>query len=167
MPGCACPFNVKALRASAGAIYTIPLLSLPDGVVGLSKMLQSHRLKLCVAAADGDHPDVAFNFTRHGYGSGGSDGVVAADGGHPGVAFDFTNRGEDGSSSVDDGGGGSGGGGFGVALVVGNETRGVSGAVASLPGARCVRVPMREGAIDSLNVAVAGAILMDRVNAVN
>ncbi len=49
----------------------------------------------------------------------------------------------------------------GVALVLGNESRGVSGTIRAAAD-RIVAIPMR-GEAESLNAALAGAILMDRL----
>jgi len=49
----------------------------------------------------------------------------------------------------------------GVALVLGNESRGVSGSIRAAAD-RIVAIPMR-GEAESLNAALAGAILMDRL----
>ena len=48
-----------------------------------------------------------------------------------------------------------------MALVLGNETSGVSEAMREAAD-RAVAIPMK-GAVESLNAAVAGAILMDRL----
>lgn len=53
-----------------------------------------------------------------------------------------------------------------IALVLGSEANGVSDAVGAFPKARCVGLPMQNG-VDSLGVAQAGAIMLDRLSLVN
>jgi TrmH family RNA methyltransferase len=106
LPGTVDPWNPKVVRASAGAVFRLPVVQV--GLSELDDWLRDHGVVLIAAAAGGEPV---------------GEGVVER-----------------------------------LALVLGNEGAGLSEAVA----ARCVRavsIPMK-GGTESLNVAVAGAILL-------
>lgn len=103
------PWNPKAVRASAGAVFHLPLLREPAGVAG-GDLAEAGRLNVLRADAAGEPPEaVAEARARH------------------------------------------------WVLVVGNEASGID--VPLGRRGRAVSVPLAAG-VDSLNVAVAGSILM-------
>ncbi len=103
------PWNPKVVRASAGAVFHLPLFGEPAGVAG-GDVGEAGRLNLLRADAAGDPPE-AVEEAR---------------------ARDWV-------------------------LVVGNEGSGIGGPLGHR--GRAVSVPLAAG-VDSLNVAVAGSILM-------
>ncbi len=107
LPGTVDPWNPKVVRASAGAVFRLPVVQ--AGLEQLDDWLRDHGVILVAADAGGDAV---------------------------------------GDESLPER----------VALVLGNEGAGLSEAVASRC-ARTVSIPMR-GGTESLNVAVAGAILL-------
>ena len=105
LPGCADPYNDKALRAAKGATFDLPLFS--GGWEDLISLCQQNQLQLVVADTQGQKPDFFQNMP--------------------------------------------------LALVLGNEAKG-----ASVPNSipfKSVSLPM-DGQMESLNVAVAGSILL-------
>lgn len=107
LPGTADPWNPKAVRASAGATFRIPMVRAEEDA--LAPWLEREGATLYAADASGE----------------------------PAGAVDFAER---------------------AVLAVGNEGAGLSERVASL-AARVVAVPI-VGPVESLNVSVAGGILL-------
>ena len=107
------PWNPKVVRASAGAVFHLPLIGEPTGLGGKGdggEAGEAGRIKLLCADAGGEPPE------------------------------------EVGEARARD-----------WVLVVGNEGSGISPPLGR--GGRAVAVPLAAG-VDSLNVAVAGSILM-------
>jgi TrmH family RNA methyltransferase len=139
LPGCADHFNDKAMRASRGACFKLPIAS--GSLADWKRVTEFHSLA-CIAA-DLDR--------THGSGSFGAASGAAADGilntsssngnGASSLPGDFTSLGED----------------VRVSLVLGSEGQGLSESV--LQECTAVSIPMI-GDMESLNVAAAGAIFM-------
>ena len=109
MSGTVGVYSPKVLRATAGMIFEIPVVYVPDEE-SLIKMLRESGKRIAVTAVDGGVPYYEEDLSR------------------------------------------------GIALIIGNEGRGVSDTLAAKADIR-VTIPMR-GRIESLNAAVAAAILM-------
>lgn len=143
LPGCCDPHNDKAVRASRGAVLRAPVASLP-GVGALMDAAKTHGLLLLCADMEDEQ----------GEEQGRLDGADGAGAGCVDLVEMMRGTGRK------EGGGGEGAGGAfgGVCLVLGSEGRGLSPAVRA--ACTAVAVPMEPGAMESLNVGVAGSILM-------
>ena len=147
-PGCADPLYRKAIRASMGGCFKLPYLHAPSWPRELTE------LKGGASAGGGDGGESIPGyklFALHLQGSVAHDLAIA-----------------DASGAGVDGGIG-GGSPAPIAVMVGAEYEGVSDAAAELADVR-VRIPMSdamEGSLDSLNVNVAAAIVLERVFAGN
>jgi len=145
LPGCADHFNDKAMRASRGACFKIPVAS---GSLADWKRVTEHHSLACIAAdldrrggsgsfgaASGAAADGILNsFSKDNNGNGAANGASS-------VVGDLTSLSED----------------LRVSLVLGSEGQGLSEDV--LEECTAVSIPMI-GDMESLNVAAAGAILM-------
>jgi len=109
MSGTADIYSPKVLRATAGMIFEIPVIYVPDAKV-MADLLRRSGRRVAVTAVDGGIPYYEADLSR------------------------------------------------GIALVIGNEGNGVSDELMRMADVR-VTIPMR-GRIESLNAAVAAAILM-------
>ncbi|RJX28154.1 MAG: RNA methyltransferase [Dethiobacter sp.] len=63
LPGTVDPYNPKALRATMGGIFHLPVVQM-DGISGCHKFLQERDLQLVVADPRGDVPYYHVDFTR-------------------------------------------------------------------------------------------------------
>ncbi len=116
-PRCADPFYRKAIRVSAGAVFTMPIVRAriwPDDLLELRTKVG---LSLVAAVADADATPLS--------------------------RFIPAPR---------------------LGLVLGTEGPGLAAATKSLCDAR-VTIPMAQGKVDSLNVAIAGAVMLYGLNA--
>ncbi len=138
--GGADPFSYDAIRAAAGASLIVPIARLPAGAA-VEAFCREYGLVPVVAGA------------THGRGMAGA----------PSMATLSDPRGR----LLLAGGGGGGGGldGVGVALILGSESHGVASLPASFIRDECatVAIPIC-AAVDSLNVAVAGGLLMSALS---
>ncbi|KXZ52683.1 hypothetical protein GPECTOR_9g729 [Gonium pectorale] len=159
LPGCCDPLNDKAVRASRGAVLRLPLAA--GGLEELAAEAEAAGLTLLSADMEEAGELTGEGTMWHGGGWHTTALEAEAGAGHwdaMSLARRETSAGGGGGGDGDDddecgGGGGAGG----VALVLGSEGQGLSAGVRAL--CRAVSVPM-EGAMESLNVGVAGAILM-------
>lgn len=136
LPGCADPFGAKAVRAARGAQLRSPLVTGPGaGWDALEAFAAAHGARLVAAALPGQvggDGDEAVEKKKERRGGGGDDG------GNGTSTKNIANN---------------------IILVLGSEGQGLSAEALR----RCdasLSVPMVEGAMESLNVAVAGGVLM-------
>ncbi|MEW5312214.1 MAG: hypothetical protein WDW38_003861 [Sanguina aurantia] len=139
LPGCCDPFNDKAVRASRGAVLRLPMDM--GSVQELAELSTAAGLDI-LAADMGDEEE------EEGLGVGGSGGSGSSGDNGTGSA---------GSRGSEGGGGGRKG--RGVALVLGSEGQGLSPEVRNLHPT-LLSVPMAHDKMESLNVGVAGGVLM-------
>ncbi|MEW5296863.1 MAG: hypothetical protein WDW36_000112 [Sanguina aurantia] len=139
LPGCCDPFNDKAVRASRGAVLRLPMDM--GSVQELAELSTAAGLDI-LAADMGDEEE------EEGLGVGGSGGSGSSGDNGTGSA---------GSRGSEGGGGGRKG--RGVALVLGSEGQGLSPEVRGLRPT-LLSVPMAHEKMESLNVGVAGGVLM-------
>lgn len=153
-PGCADPYSRKTLRTSMGCVLQLPLIFLPDtgSTVGHGARRRTLRADERAGLEPADIDTLAVTVPGTGTVSGTGTGGCAA--GNLLVA----------AALVDDAVGPdlvaarAAAAGRSVTLVLGNEGWGLPARVAAAADYR-VTIPMAE-AVDSLNVAAAGAILM-------
>lgn len=145
LPGCCDPHNDKAVRASRGAVLRASLAALP-GVGALTEAAKTHGLLLLCADMEDDEGEGV----EEGREKGGADGAGAG-------CVDLVEVMRE-AGRKEGAGGGAGGALGGVCLVLGSEGRGLSPQVRA--ACTAVAVPMEPGAMESLNVGVAGSILM-------
>ncbi len=152
-PGCADPLYRKSIRASMGAVFKLPFVHATRWPLELDE-LRTHGYQLLALHLQGSvaHAEaipIGGSKTRGSTNGGASDGA--------------------GTASTGGGGVGHGGGLAPFAIMVGAEYEGVSDDAAQRAHAR-VRIPMSDamaGSLDSLNVNVAAAIVLERVFAAN
>lgn len=138
LPGCCDPFNDKAVRASRGAAFRIPLAH--GGWDELDALIKQHDM---VAVAAQPHAPQASGSKVLG---GRSPAIGPQDMGPSWPSWDpLVAEMEAGISSI------------AVCLVLGSEGQGLS--EQALGHCRPVAIPMQED-VDSLNVAVAGGVLL-------
>lgn len=145
LPGCADHFNDKAMRASRGACFKLPVAS---GSLEDWKRVTQHHGLACIAAdldrtsGGGEANGTAADAILHHGTSNNSNGSTSnGTNGASSSASVWESLGED----------------LGVSLVLGSEGQGLSENV--LRECTAVSIPMI-GDMESLNVAAAGAILM-------
>ncbi|KAG2425287.1 hypothetical protein HXX76_013868 [Chlamydomonas incerta] len=177
LPGCCDPLNDKAVRASRGAVLRLPVAA---GTMADLEAAAAELGLLLLCADMEDEGEGAQGQGGAGAGAAAAAAAAAAAKGAASCSGPGTERGllESGgllprlkanaAASAVTGGSSSGGAsgsstsgrgrGGGVALVLGSEGQGLSRAVRAL--CRPVAVPMSPGAMESLNVGVAGALLM-------
>lgn len=138
LPGCCDPFNDKALRASRGAGFKVPMAA---GTLEQLLQVVNSRGMLLVAAEPDPETKLGVQAAAGAVGAGGAGGDSRSGGSRSGSTGSNT------SSSTSQP----------VALVLGSEGSGLSAEVLAV--AQPLAVPM-VGDMESLNVGVAGSILM-------
>ncbi|GBF90560.1 hypothetical protein Rsub_03132 [Raphidocelis subcapitata] len=147
LPGCCDPFNEKALRASRGAALRLPLAEASWGE--LEALAADAGLALLAAEPEEEEGGGA----EAGEAAGGAERAGPdARGGGPGRQR-RQRQGDGGAAAA-----GAVARGGCVGLVLGSEGQGLS--ATALRRCRRVAVPMAPGRMESLNVSVAGGILM-------
>ncbi|KAG2431050.1 hypothetical protein HYH02_013481 [Chlamydomonas schloesseri] len=171
LPGCCDPLNDKAVRASRGAVLRLPVASgrlaeLQEAAAELGLLL------LCadMEEEEEEEEEGEKGGEEEGRGAGararagagvGPSGLLESGGLLPILDANAAAAAAVNSSSSSSSGTRQGC--SGVALVLGSEGQGLSPAVRAL--CRAVAVPMSPGAMESLNVGVAGSLLMFALSA--
>ena len=143
-PGCADPFYRKSIRSSMGAVFKLPFVHATRWPCELDELrTQGYQLLALHLKGSVAHYDAVPIGTESGSSRSNVDGSAGGSGHAPGIAP--------------------------FAIMVGAEYEGVSDDAAQRAHAR-VRIPMADamaGSLDSLNVNVAAAIVLERVFAAN
>lgn len=155
-PGCADPLYRKSIRASMGGCFKLPYLHATHWPTELEQLKQ---LTGCGESGGGRKGYKVF--ALHLQGSVAHDSAIAAASGGGLVVSNSADAANGSATDVEAP--------SPIAVMVGAEYEGVSDAAAALADVR-VRIPMSdamEGSLDSLNVNVAAAIVLERVFAGN
>ena len=155
-PGCADPLYRKSIRANMGGCFKLPYLHATHWPTELEQLKQ---LTGCGESGGGRKGYKVF--ALHLQGSVAHDSAIAAASGGGLVVSNSADAANGSATDVEAP--------SPIAVMVGAEYEGVSDAAAALADVR-VRIPMSdamEGSLDSLNVNVAAAIVLERVFAGN